>query len=72
MAEAGVEALANFIRDRTSDNTSGSRCGEKEDLKEIADSCYLVDGSYKKLTHEGDSGNISGVLLANWNGTERD
>ncbi len=71
MAEAGVEALANFIRDRTSDNTSGSRRGEKEDLKEIADSCYLVDGSYKKMTHE-EILEIFLECLANWNGTERD
>ena len=71
MAEAGVEALADFIRDRTSDNTSGSRRGEKEDLKEIADSCYLVDGSYKKMTHE-EILEIFLECLANWNGTERD
>lgn len=52
MAEAGVEALADFIREIGLPTTLREVGGEKEDLKEIADSCYLVDGSYKKMTHE--------------------
>ena len=53
MAEAGVEALANFIREIGLPTTLREVGVEKkEDLKEIADSCYLVDGSYKKMTHE--------------------
>ena len=53
MAEAGVEALADFIREIGLPTTLREVGVEKkEDLKEIADSCYLVDGSYKKMTHE--------------------
>ena len=52
-AEAGVEALADFIREIGLPTTLREVGVEKkEDLKEIADSCYLVDGSYKKMTHE--------------------
>ena len=53
MAEAGVEALADFIREIVLPTTLREVGVEKkEDLKEIADSCYLVDESYKKMTHE--------------------
>ena len=53
MAEAGVEALADFIREIGLPTTLREVGVEKkEDLKEIADSCYLVDESYKKMTHE--------------------
>ncbi len=53
MAEAGVEALADFIREIGLPTTLREVGVEKkEDLKEIADSCYLVDGNYKKMTHE--------------------
>ena len=45
--------MADFIREIGLPTTLREVGVEKkEDLKEIADSCYLVDGSYKKMTHE--------------------
>ena len=53
LARAGVEALADFIREvglPTSLRELG--VGEDTDLKAVADSCAIVPGSYKKMTHE--------------------
>lgn len=53
LAEAGIDALADFIREiglPVSLRDLGA--DEKTDLKEIADSCNLSQGSYKKMTHE--------------------
>lgn len=53
LAKAGVEALADFIREvhlPTALRKLG--IGEDTDLKEIADSCNLAPGSYRKMTHE--------------------
>ena len=53
LALAGVEALADFIRE-IGLPTSLRALGVKEstDLKAIADSCNLVPGSYRQMTHE--------------------
>ena len=53
LAEAGVNALADFIRE-IGLPTSLKELGVTEDidLREIADSCNLSVGSYKKMTHE--------------------
>lgn len=53
LAEAGVNALADFIKE-IGLPTSFLELGipENVDLKEIADSCNLAPGSYKKMTHE--------------------
>lgn len=52
-ARAGVEALADFIKEIGLPTTLGQLgIDEKTDLKAIADSCGIVPGSYKKMTHE--------------------
>lgn len=52
-ARAGVEALADFIKEIGLPTTLGELgIDEKTDLKAIADSCGVVPGSYKKMTHE--------------------
>lgn len=53
LAKAGVEALANFIKE-IGMPTSLKELGIEDNinLKEIADSCNIVGGSYKKLTHK--------------------
>lgn len=52
-ARAGVEALADFIKEIGLPTTLGELgIDEKTDLKAIADSCGIVPGSYKKMTHE--------------------
>lgn len=53
LAAAGVEALADFIKEIGLPTTL-RELGMKDDsqLKEIADSCFIVPGSYKKMTHE--------------------
>ena len=53
LAEAGVNALADFIKE-IGLPSSFRELGLPEDidLKEIADSCNLVPGSYKKMSHE--------------------
>ena len=53
LAYAGVEALADFIREiglPTSLKDLGVR--EETDLKMIADSCACVQGAYKVMSHE--------------------
>ena len=53
MAQAGIDALAEFIRE-VGLPTTLRELGVKDQrqLKEIADSCALMPGSYKKMTHE--------------------
>lgn len=53
LARAGVEALADFIREIGLPATLRELgADESTDLKTIADSCNLAPGSYKKMTHE--------------------
>lgn len=53
MAGAGVEALADFIREIGLPTTLQELgVSEKINLKEVADSCSIVCGSYKKMTHQ--------------------
>ncbi len=53
MARAGVEALANFIKEIGLPTTLRELgVTDKEKLREIADSCGISAGSYKKMTHE--------------------
>lgn len=53
LARAGVEALADFIREIGLPTTLRELgVTECTDLKAIADSCNLVFGSYRKMTHE--------------------
>ena len=53
IAGAGVEALADFIKEIGMPTTLKELgIDETVDLKEIADSCAVVPGSYKKMTHE--------------------
>ena len=52
LALAGVEALADFIREVGLPTTLRELgVDENTDLKEIAASCNLAPGSYKKMTH---------------------
>ncbi len=52
-AKAGVEALADFIKEIGLPTTLRELGLEsQEGLKEIADSCNLAPGSYKKMTHK--------------------
>ncbi len=53
LAEAGIDALADFIREIGLPATLRELgIDEKTDLKEIADSCNISPGSYRKMTHE--------------------
>lgn len=53
IAGAGVEALADFIKEIGMPTTLQELgIDETVDLKEIADSCAVVPSSYKKMTHE--------------------
>lgn len=53
LARAGVEALADFIKEIGLPTTLRELgVDETTDLKAIADSCNLAPGSYKKMTHE--------------------
>ena len=53
LARAGVEALADFIKEIGLPTTLRELgVNESTDLKTIADSCNLAPGSYKKMTHE--------------------
>lgn len=52
-ARAGVEALADFIREiGLPSSLRELGIGEEADLKEIADSCGISAGSYKQMTRE--------------------
>lgn len=53
LARAGVEALADFIKEIGMPTTLKELgVDESVDLKEIAESCNIMPGSYKKMTHE--------------------
>ena len=53
IAKAGVEAPADFIKEIGLPTTLRELgMTSEEGLKEIADSCNLAPGSYKKMTHE--------------------
>ena len=53
LACAGVEALADFIRELGLPTTLREiGINEATDLKAIADSCNLAPGGYKKMTHK--------------------
>ncbi|WP_024345907.1 iron-containing alcohol dehydrogenase [Lacrimispora indolis] len=53
LAKAGVEALADFIKEIGLPTTLRELgVDESTDLKVIAKSCNIVPGSYKKMTHE--------------------
>ena len=53
LARTGVEELADFIREIGLPTTLRELgVTESTDLKAIADSCNLVFGSYRKMTHE--------------------
>lgn len=53
LAKAGVEALADFIKEIGMPTTLRELgIDENINLKEIADSYGIVGGSYKKMTHE--------------------
>ncbi len=53
LARAGVEALADFIKEIGLPTTLRELgVNESTDLKAIADSCSLSPGSYRKMTHE--------------------
>ena len=52
LAEAGVQALAGFIQELGLPTTLKELGAKKEQLKEIAASCGISAGSYKRMTHE--------------------
>ncbi|MBO5283946.1 MAG: iron-containing alcohol dehydrogenase [Lachnospiraceae bacterium] len=53
LARAGVEALADFIREIGLPTTLRELgVNASTDLKAIADSCNLAPGSYRRMTHE--------------------
>ena len=53
LAKAGVEALADFIKEIGMPTTFKELgIDENINLKEIADSCSIVPCAYKKMTHE--------------------
>ncbi len=53
LALAGIDALASFIQEIGLPTTLKELgVTDKEQLKEIADSCGISAGSYKKMTHE--------------------
>ena len=53
IALAGIEALEDFIVEiGLPASLQDLGVNENTDLKEIADSCALMPGSYKKMTHE--------------------
>lgn len=53
LAMAGVEALADFIREIGLPTTLKELgITENTDLKAIADSCACVQGAYKRMSHE--------------------
>lgn len=52
LALAGINALSEFIKEIGLPTTLKELGAEKEQLKEIADSCGISQGSYKIMTHE--------------------
>lgn len=49
---AGIQALADFIREIGLPATLKELDVNQSQLKEIADSCSISQGSYKVMTHE--------------------
>lgn len=52
LALAGIQALADFIVEIGLPTTLKELGAKKEQLKEIADSCGISQGSYQKMTHD--------------------
>ena len=52
LALAGIDALSSFIQEIGLPTTLKELGAQKEQLKEIADSCGISQGSYKPMTHE--------------------
>lgn len=52
LALAGIDALADFIKELGLPTTLKELGAEKSQLNEIADSCGISQGSYKTMTHE--------------------
>lgn len=52
LALAGIDALTDFIREIGLPATLRELGAKEEELKEIADSCGISQGSYKLMTHE--------------------
>ena len=52
LALAGIDALADFIREIGLPATLKELGVHKTQLKEIADSCGISQGAYKPITHE--------------------
>ena len=52
LALAGIDALTAFIKELGLPTTLKELGAEKEQLKEIVDSCGISQGSYKPMTHE--------------------
>lgn len=53
LAKAGIEALADFIKEIGLPTTLRELgMTDRHQLKEIADSCGISAGSYKKMTHK--------------------
>ena len=51
-ASEGINALAAFIKELGLPTSLKELGAKKEQLKEIAYSCGISQGSYKKMTHE--------------------
>ena len=52
LALAGIDALSSFIQEIGLPTTLKELGAQKGQLKEIADSCGISQGSYKPMTHE--------------------
>lgn len=52
IAKASIDALADFIKELELPTTLRELGAKKSQLKEIADSCGISAGSYKKMTHD--------------------
>lgn len=52
LAEEGINALSDFIKEIGLPSTLKELGVKKEQLKEIADTCGISQGSYKIMTHE--------------------
>ena len=52
LALAGIDALTDFIREIGLPATLRELGAKEEELKEIADSCGISQGSYKLMSHE--------------------
>ena len=52
LALAGIDALSSFIQEIGLPTTIKELGAQKGQLKEIADSCGISQGSYKPMTHE--------------------